>query len=442
MRTIEVTHKGVTIKIKQVTTKKRGVPYTEYQIADYSTKKRVRHSRANLPDAKAKAKEICAAIADRKTETLQFKDRHWDDVRCAAEVLAHYDLTLPEAAHLLASALGTGVCTDELLVACQHWIATRPNKPFTPKLITEVAKLFMATQRRMSERRLRTLQWYVDVFVAEFGDRWSHDIIDTEIQDFLDHRQWSPKTTNEWLNGIGLLYKEAQFRGFVPPDYNPCAKIKRLRLTKGNIGIYYPAQVIQILDRVREDLLPFLVIWFFMGARKDEIARLKWPQVRSALLTGYLHIEPEQGKKTGERTSKVMPNLRAWMEWYLARHPDADGFVLPRKYNEGRQLDDVTRKIANDSKLAWVANGPRHSFCTFHLTKFKDAPELVKNVGNSFRQLEKHYWNKSRAVVPQMADEYFAILPTRKDNESGDDTPEPESESLALGSTTPPTNQL
>jgi integrase len=132
----------------------------------------------------------------------------------------------------------------------------------------------------------------------------------------------------------------------VPPGHNPCGKIKRQRLKIGNIGIYEPTHVKQIMDRVREDLIPFLATWFFIGARKDEIARLRWSQIRSALQTGYLYIEPEQGRKTGPRSPKLLPNLRAWFEWYLQHNPDAAGFVLPRKYTEGRNLDEITKKIS------------------------------------------------------------------------------------------------
>jgi hypothetical protein len=107
--------------------------------------------------------------------------------------LSHYDLSLPEAAHLLASALGTGVSTDEILVACQHWMVTRPNTPFTPKLTAEAAKEFMSTQQRVSERRRRSVQWYIDQFRNKFGKRLLHDILDREIKDFVDGRNWAPQ---------------------------------------------------------------------------------------------------------------------------------------------------------------------------------------------------------------------------------------------------------
>ncbi len=53
---IEVPHKGVTVKIRELTTLKNKTRYTEYQIVDYSSGKRVRHSRATLEEAKTKAK--------------------------------------------------------------------------------------------------------------------------------------------------------------------------------------------------------------------------------------------------------------------------------------------------------------------------------------------------------------------------------------------------
>ena len=59
---IAVPHKGVTIKIRELTTFKNETFYTEYQIVDYSTGKRVRHSRATLEEAKVKPREIAEAI--------------------------------------------------------------------------------------------------------------------------------------------------------------------------------------------------------------------------------------------------------------------------------------------------------------------------------------------------------------------------------------------
>src|SRR5207237_737922 len=72
---IEVPHKGVTVKIRELTTLKNKTLYTEFQITEYTTGKRVRHSRATLEEAKTKAKEIAEAMVAGKREVLE-----WDVV--------------------------------------------------------------------------------------------------------------------------------------------------------------------------------------------------------------------------------------------------------------------------------------------------------------------------------------------------------------------------
>ena len=58
---IKVTHKGVTVYISILQTTKRGKPYTEYVITDYTSGKRVRHVRAGEEAARVKAREVSEA---------------------------------------------------------------------------------------------------------------------------------------------------------------------------------------------------------------------------------------------------------------------------------------------------------------------------------------------------------------------------------------------
>ena len=58
-KTIQFKHKGITLKITQRTQTKDGVAYTDYILTDYTSGKRVRHARASLEEAKAKAEDIC-----------------------------------------------------------------------------------------------------------------------------------------------------------------------------------------------------------------------------------------------------------------------------------------------------------------------------------------------------------------------------------------------
>jgi len=53
------------------------------------------------------------------------------------------------------------------------------------------------------------------------------------------------------------------------------------------------------------------------------------------------------GMKTIEVTHK---GVTIKINQDLDRHSDAAGFVVPKKYTEGRRLDDITKRIAHDSK--------------------------------------------------------------------------------------------
>jgi integrase len=241
-----------------------------------------------------------------------------------------------------------------------------------------------------------------------------HDLVEVEVKDFVVSKSWSPKTYNEVLGSYSLLWKEAQLRAWVPAGCNPVAGIKRLKLLPGSIGIFSPEQVRTILSRVKEDLIPFTVIWFFAGCRKEEVARLKWTEVKAALKSGVLEITGDVGQKTGARYVPFRANLIAWLNWWLHRNPDASGHVLPLHRQENRRLDDVTRRIARQSKIEWVSNGPRHSYITYRSKLADSITDVADEAGNSPTKIERHY--RRKGVTVDAAKEFFGILPPVEGN--------------------------
>jgi len=85
--TIEVQHKGITVKIRKRITIRHGVTYVDYVVTDYSTGKRIRHARASVNEAKSLAKTICETVASGKREVLNWTDRVVADVRRAMGLL-------------------------------------------------------------------------------------------------------------------------------------------------------------------------------------------------------------------------------------------------------------------------------------------------------------------------------------------------------------------
>jgi hypothetical protein len=230
---IEVKTKGLTVKIYvSEGTAKSGKSYQRFQVADYSDGKRKFHTFGSEADARAKALELCEANA----KGQQFGDadlarmylqKH--SIQTALRESERVGLEIDEVARLLRQASEI-IPASELLQACHFWKDKRPNKPFTPKLLGEAGKDFVSRQGRVTERRKRGLTCHFGQLAEKFPTRPLHEISETDIRDFIDSKKWAPKTINDALSNWGLLFKEAQSRGWVPEGHNPCANIKRAKL--------------------------------------------------------------------------------------------------------------------------------------------------------------------------------------------------------------------
>ena len=102
---IEMSHKGITVKIRELTSIKNGTAYTEFQVVDYSTGKRVRHSRATLEEAKTKAKQIAEAIVTGERELLEWDDRQRKEIRQELKLMEGTKMTVDRACSVFCDAL-------------------------------------------------------------------------------------------------------------------------------------------------------------------------------------------------------------------------------------------------------------------------------------------------------------------------------------------------
>jgi len=142
---IEIRHRGVTVNIARFAAVKQGVKYNEYVIPDYSSGKRVRHVRATEESARAKAKEICEALAAGQPDLLEWSQSLRDDIRQALKLTDGTGVSIGEVAHTYMAASKL-VGPDEILLACHHWRELRPNKKLTPKVTQEGVEEYLASR--------------------------------------------------------------------------------------------------------------------------------------------------------------------------------------------------------------------------------------------------------------------------------------------------------
>ena len=400
-----VHHSGVNISVRKLTYRKDDTRYTCYEVLDYSSGRRVRHQRPTLEEARAKAREVAECLATGKREVLEWDDRQRAEIRQALRYLEGSETEIDRACAIFTSAAKL-VSADEIVAACRAWHENRQKKRLVPKLVSDAVPEFLKRRdQKVSARRYRTDQCYLGIFQKQFGSHFLHEVTTLEIKDWVTTRRWSPKTTNDAIGLVRLLYRDAIERDHAVE--NP-AIIKREKLGTGDVGIFTPGEARRILNAVEDRLKPFFALTFFSGLRKEEASRLSVAQVRDGLKSGSIFLAASLAKTNRSRNVPVCENAKAWLERYLP----ASGPLLPGDWSCMSRLDELPGYAARKSGVPQVRNGVRHSFATYFLRFSGDPAETVKQMGNSLAQLDRHYNSRAESVTKEAAQEYFSIMPS------------------------------
>lgn len=396
--------------------------YTSYMVAEYEHGKRLLHTFSDPAEAQEKAQVIAKSIA----KGLQGSVAEWttlERIRNAEAVNLVYEAGLKPADFVAGCRLFRDACRllggpDQLLIACQFYVANRPNARLLPKAVPEAIVDYTNRRRgKLSMRRARNEVCYLGKFRAEFKSRKLHEISSLELSDMVDRTTWAAKTKSDFLGTISLFFSDAVARGWAIT--NIAKAVKREKVKSGEIQILTPGECKTLLSSLASDLRPAIALWCFSGLRKEEIARLDWTEVNQGLASGAIFLPARKAKTGAARSIPIAPNLRSWLEKYCK----PSGRVLSEQW-DGRNLDSLTRHLACVSGITWKANGPRHSYATYSLIKGDSAADIVQSMGNSLRMLERHYWSRRGTITKTTALEWFSIRPedcAPADRESADD---------------------
>ncbi len=336
---------------------------------------------------------------------------YWDEqqrfsIRQALRLLEPTQTTIDRACAIFAEAAKI-IPAEEIVAACRAWHDKRPNRRLVPKRVSEAVPEFLKRRvEKVSARRYRTDDSDLGMFQRQFANRLLHEVSTLEIKDWADAKRWMPKTKNDALGLVRLMYADAIDRGYAVE--NPAKSIKRESVGTSDVGIFTPGQVQRILNAVEDRMKPFFSLIFFSGVRKEECSRLSTAQVHEGLKSGAVFLPALIAKTNRSRSIPIRDNLKAWLTRYLP----LDGPVLPTEWQCMERLDELGAYAARRAGLDWVYNGPRHSFATYALRLTGDPGQVVKEMGNSLAQLDRHYYSRADSVTSEAAKQYFAIMPS------------------------------
>jgi integrase len=234
-------------------------------------------------------------------------------------------------------------------------------------------------------------------FKGAFAGRLIAEITAAEIDDWLRSIPLEPLTRNNHRRVISMLFSYAMLRRYC--SENPVIQTAKARVKAKPVGVLTPEQTKRLLECADAMLQPALAIGAFAGLRHAEIVRLDWREVH--LDRGFIEITAAKSKTASRRLVTILPNLKAWLE--AAAKPS--GSVYPVN---GRKLTDAARVRAG--LKAWPSNALRHSFASYHLAKFQDAPGLALQMGHTTTaMLFSHY---REVVTPEATSSYWGTRPS------------------------------
>jgi integrase len=296
-----------------------------------------------------------------------------------------------EAAHLLAP-YGESI----LQVVREH--VRRKEFSAKSETVSNAVQIFMAAKENdnLRPRYLGDLGARLARFAASFGERKLADLEPAEIDEWLRQQGGAPLTRNTLAMRVSTLFEFARQRGWV--TRNPMVDVPKAKVTGKPPGILNVEELSQLLERASDETLPIFALGAFAGLRSAEIERLEWRHIKWD--ERLIEVPAASSKTASRRLVTVQPNLAAWLEPYRDQH----GPIVP---------SDHYRQMVEDRRRAGVTNWPsnclRHSYASYHLAHFKDAPALSLELGHVRpATVFAHY---REVVRPSEAEKFWKIVP-------------------------------
>jgi integrase len=260
-------------------------------------------------------------------------------------------------------------------------------------------EVFLAAKKgdNLRPRYLGDLRDRLTRFAGCFAQRKLSEISATEIDIWLRNLGVAPITRNTFALRLSVFFQFARQRGWVP--LNPLKDVPRAKVTGKPPGILTPEEAARLLETASEEMLPIFALGLFAGIRAAEIERLQWHHIRWD--EGLIEVPATSAKTAARRLVTMPPNLSAWLSPYRAR---AHGPICPPNHH-ARMSEDRRRA----GILEWPSNALRHSFASYHLAAFRDAPALSLELGHMRPQtVFAHY---REVVTPSEAQKFWKIAP-------------------------------
>ena len=343
------------------------------------------------------------------------------------------------------------------LVAAEYYKKKHPSH-MPPRAVADVIEEMITHKESdgLSGGYIQHLRYDLEKFGTAFHGNIG-TVTGLDIDAWLRGLGVSPRTRNNLRRSVQSLFNFCIARKYVPKDHDEMDAVARAKENGGEIEIFTPNEMSEILAHADKSVIPFLTLGAFAGIRHAEIQRLEWADIQFD--AGIIEIRAAKAKTASRRTVPILDNLRAW----LSRHREETGQVsvylnmaseiesLVRAINTARRAawakanevgkdalekadERAARRRTEERKkkgarrawgtavpagsetaadegwtpFAWKHNALRHSFISYRVAEAQDVAKVSLEAGNSPQMIFKHY---RELVQPKEAKSWFAIVP-------------------------------
>jgi integrase len=289
-----------------------------------------------------------------------------------------------------------------LLSAAQAYARHHVSLSSSVTVTEAIAKLLQAkVADKASKRYYEGLRHYLNRFASDFGDSKIAEITSADVGDWLRGLRLSPSSRNTAYMRLSVLFAYAVERRWA--FANPLSKSMRVKEPRSEPGIISPEEFASLLSNASADLRPYWVLAGFCGIRRAEIQRLEWRDIKWE--GRVVEINPLKSKTASRRLVDLCDAALAW----LAPYRTCTGSICPTGLHERLVADRTNAGIES-----WPGNALRHSYASYHLAHYKDAPALSLQMGHvGPNMLFKHYRER---VLASEAAKWWAIYPNQGSN--------------------------
>jgi len=389
-----------------------------FTVSYYLGDKRQRVTFADLGLAMTEAETVANKLSTGEVNVLTLTSHDRLAYIRAIEALKPTGVPLEMAAMQFAQA-HTLLEGESLLEAARFYLKKNPHrlpKKPVPEVVEEMVKA--KTADKMSAVYVKDLKGRLARFAAKFPGAISF-VTSAEIEDFLRGLKGkddagketivlSGKSRNNYRRAIGTLFNYAVTRGYLPKGAVQVEDVALAREENGEIEIFRPDELANLLVSANPALIPFLTIGAFAGLRHAELQRLDWSEVR--LDDSFIEVKASKAKTASRRLVPIQDNLKQWLTPLRK-----SGGAICDYANMSKQLLWLSEAVDKKLKAAdatagfvWKHNALRHSFISYRVAQIQNVAQVALEAGNSPRVVFSNY---RELVRPADAVKWFAISP-------------------------------